>query len=186
MQPQPTASAALPIGDPPHSKYRQCANPDGSAYPVGIERTQFLQGGLVDGVPLVWSFSQRECHDISAKQTVRDGSKKAPALSSCEKNALTIHHAITKAIKDKARANVPRSKVKVPTVQILAMLLLFLGLRLLQQRTVRYHIQHNHPRAQKRGSCYSAFQQVLSRAARAMLRIRERRQGKRKMRSIIP
>jgi len=74
--------------------------------PVCIERTRFLQGGLVDGVPLLWSFSQKECQDISAKQTARDGSKKAPALSCCEKNALTIHRTITKAIKDKARANV--------------------------------------------------------------------------------
>jgi len=119
------------------SKFRRCANPDGSAYQVRIERTRFLQGGLVDGAP-VWSFSQKECQDISAKQTARDGSKKAPALSRCEKNALTIHRTITKAIKDKARANVSKSKVKADLhhVYFMACSLLYLSLLFIRSRVL--------------------------------------------------
>jgi len=91
----------------------------------------------VDGAPLVWSFSQRECQDIFAKQTARDGSKKAPALSSCE-NALTVHHTITKAIKDKARDNVPKSKVKscLHHVHFWACSLLYFSLLFIRSRVL--------------------------------------------------
>jgi len=113
VQAQPIAAAALlPDVAAPQSRYRQCPNPDGAVYPVRIERTRLLPSGGVDGKPVVRKFSQKECQELSAKHTARENSRKAPAPSRCQKNALAAHRAITKAVKDKLRAKVPKNKGK--------------------------------------------------------------------------
>jgi len=70
-------------------------------YPVRIERSRVLSSGAIAGKPTERIFQQRECQALSAQQTARDKSKQAPALTRCEKNALTVHRAIAKAFRVK-------------------------------------------------------------------------------------